>query len=132
LFALVLLAPETAVTADDPGIVELLERNSHLLYPALAILALVHIVAGVLQAWRSQDLAGLEKAELKREIILHLRRQLGGSASGEELSRAIGLEGFKTQTLLEEMQKDGVLAPYTNTQHLTVWRLKGVGGPPRN
>ena len=132
MFALFLLAPETAVTPDSPGLLELLERNSNIIYPALAVLALVLIVAGVLQAWRSQDLAGLEKAEFKREIILHLRRQMGGSASGEQLSRAIGLEPFKTQTLLEEMQKDGVLAPYTNTQRLTVWRLKGVGGPPRS
>jgi hypothetical protein len=127
-----LLSPEVAVSTDGPGYFELLEHNSQIIYPALAILALVLIVAGILQAWRSQDLAGLEKAELKREIILHLRKQLGGSSTGEELARALGVTPLQMNKLLEEMYRDGVLQNYTNTQHLKVWKVKGVGGPPRN
>lgn len=117
---------DAAADPGAPSYFELLERNTHIIYPALGVLALVLIVAGILQAWRSQDLAGLEKAEFKREIILELRRQAGCSASGEQLARAIGLDAFKTMKLLEEMQKDGILASHTNTQRLTVWRLKSL------
>jgi len=114
----------------EPSYFELLERNTHILYPLIAILAVVMIVAGILQWWRSDDLVGEVKQTLKREIILMLRRQLGG-VSSEQVSQTIGLESFKTQKLLEEMQKDGILISHTNTSRLTLWRLKGVGGAPR-
>ena len=113
-------------SATDPGYIEFLEHNSHIIYPVLGILVLALIAAGILQAWRSQDLDGLQKAEVKREIILELRRQLGG-ASAESLARMVGMEPFKLVRLLEEMQRDGLLLSHTSTQRLTFWRLKGVG-----
>lgn len=113
-------------SATDPGYFEFLEHNSHIIYPVLGVLVLALIAAGILQAWRSQDLDGLQKAELKREIILELRKQLGG-ASAEALARTVGMEPFKLVRLLEELQRDGVLLSHTSTQRLTVWRLKGVG-----
>lgn len=119
---------EKPAGASDPPYFELLEQNSHIIYPALAILVLVIIAAGVLQAWRSTDLDGLAKAELKREIILEIRRQLG-SVTAEHLAKTIGLESFKMVRVLEEMQKDGILQSHTNTQRLTVWRLKGMETP---
>ncbi|MDQ3262246.1 MAG: hypothetical protein M3Y59_01095 [Myxococcota bacterium] len=111
---------------DEASYFELLERNTHILYPLIAILAVVMIVAAILQWWRSDDLVGMAKQELKREIIIMLRKQLGG-VSSEHISQTIGLESFKTQKLLEEMQKDGILISHTNTSRLTLWRLKGVG-----
>lgn len=113
----------------DPPYFEFLEKNSHIIYPALGILVLVIIAAGILQAWRTQDLDGLAKAELKREVVLELRRQMGG-VTAEALARSVGLEPFRMVRLLEEMQKDGLLMSHTNTQRLTVWRLKGVGAQP--
>lgn len=107
----------------------LLERNSHIIYPALAVLVVALLVLGILEAWRSQDLDGLQKVELKREIILELRRQIGG-ASAETLARAIGLESFKTVKLLEELQRDGIVVSHTNTARLTIWRMKGAGPAP--
>lgn len=111
---------------DDASYFELLERNTHILYPLLTLLAVTIIIAGILQAWRAQDIDGLAKVELKREIILELRRHLGG-LSAEHIAKVIGVESFKTQKLLEEMLKDGILICHTNTQRLTLWRLKGVG-----
>jgi hypothetical protein len=110
----------------DPSYFETLERYSHIIYPALGTLALVLLALGVIEAWRRQDLRGLEKSEFKREIILELRRQLGG-VTGDILARAIGLDPFKTSRLLEEMQRDGLLLSHTSTDRKTVWRLKGVG-----
>lgn len=110
----------------DPGYFEFLEKNSHIIYPALGVLVVVLLALGILQAWRSQDLDGLAKAEFKREIILEIRRQLGG-VSAESLARTLGLETFKMLRILEEMQKDGLLQSHTNTQRLTVWQIKGIG-----
>lgn len=129
LFLAQIQVPEEArpAPAGSPSYIEFLEENSHIIYPVLAVLVLALIVIGVLQAWRAQDLDGLTKAELKQEIIVQLRKQLGG-ASADALSRAVGLEPFKLVKLLEEMQRDGQLASHTNTQRLTVWQVKGMRG----
>jgi hypothetical protein len=112
--------------AAAPEYFELLERNTHIVYPVLAVLVLVVLVAGILQAWKTQDLDGLQKAEFKREIVLELRRDTLGY-SVENLARKVKLEPLKLVRLLEEMQTEGVVISVTNTQRLTTWRLKGVG-----
>lgn len=112
--------------AASPEYFELLERNTHIVYPVLAVLVLVLVVGGILQAWKTQDLDGLQKAEFKREIILELRRDTLGY-SVESLARKVKLEPLKLVRLLEEMQGEGVVMSVTNTQRLTTWRLKGVG-----
>jgi hypothetical protein len=117
-----------AAILEHAGYIDVLERNNHIIYPALAILVVALLVAGILEAWRTQDLDGLAKVELKREIILELRRQIGG-ASAEALARAVGLESFKTVRLLEELQRDGIITSHTNTARLTVWRIRGASGP---
>ena len=121
------LLPHKHVGATSPPYIEMLEQNSHIIYPALAILVLVLIVAGILQAWKTQDLDGLQKAELKKEIVVHLRQEIGG-APAEQLARQCGnISPIKLLPLLEEMQKDNILSSFTNTSRLTIWRLKGVG-----
>lgn len=120
--------PDTYVKpASDnaPEYVELLERNVHIVYPALAVLVLVLIVAGILQAWRTHDLDGLQKAELKREVVLELRKENHG-APAEAIAKVVGLEPFKLVKLLEEMQRDGVVSSHTTSDRLTIWRLRGL------
>ena len=117
---------ERPAGSTSPKYIEFLEQNSHILYPLIAVAVLGILVIGILQAWRAQDLDGLAKAEFKREVILELRRNMGG-ISGEALARAVGLEPFKMAKLLEEMQTDGVLTSFTSSARLTVWSLKGVG-----
>jgi hypothetical protein len=112
--------------ATSPRYIEFLEQNSNVLYPALAALTIVLIVLGVLQAWRGQELSVEQKIQLKKEIVLELRKA-GGGVSAEVVARALGMETFKTVRLLEEMLKDGLLLTYTNTQRLAMWQLKGVG-----
>jgi hypothetical protein len=111
----------------DPGYWDLLEKNTHIVYPVLAVLVLVLLMAGILQAWKTQDLDGLQRAELKREIILELRKDTFG-ASVENLARRMKLDPLKLVNLLEQMQKDGVVMSTTDTKRLTTWRLKGVSG----
>ncbi len=116
----------------SPEYIELLERNTHIIYPVLAVLVLVVLAAGILQAWKTQDLDGLQKAEFKREIIMELRKEMLGYTA-ESLARKVKLEPLKLVRLLEEMQSEGIISSTTNTQRLTTWRLKGVGasGTPR-
>jgi hypothetical protein len=111
----------------SPEYIELLERNTHIIYPVLAVLVLVVLAAGILQAWKTQDLDGLQKAEFKREIIMELRKEMLGD-SADSLARKVKLEPLKLVRLLEEMQREGIISSTTNTQRLTTWRLKGVGG----
>lgn len=114
--------------ASSPEYFELLESNAHIIYPLLGFLVVLLLVAGILHAWRTQDLDGLAKAELKREILLELRRQVSG-VTAERLSKVVGLEPFKLVKVLEEMQNDGLLNSHTNTQRLTVWQVKGAPPP---
>lgn len=106
---------------------ELLENNTHIIYPAMAILVVVLIVAGILNAWKSDDLDSVVKAEAKREIVMQLRRELHGM-SAERLTRMTGLELNKLVRLLQEMQDDGMLTSHTNSQRQTTWVLKGIIG----
>lgn len=106
---------------------ELLENNTHIIYPALAILVVVLIVAGILHAWKSDDLDSVVKAEAKREIVLQLRREMHGM-SAERLMRMTGLDMMKLVRLLQEMQEDGILTSHTNSQRQTTWVLKGISG----
>lgn len=106
--------------------VELLDQNSHIIFPVLAVVVLALLAGGILLAWRSQDLDGVAKAALKEKVVLEIRKELAG-VSAEALGRAVGLEPFKLAKLLEELRQDGVLVCHTNTQRLTVWQLKGYG-----
>ena len=105
---------------------ELLERNTHILYPVIALLVVTMIVAGILQAWKTQDMDIDAKIGWKREIITMLRAQLGGVPT-EQISRTIGLDRLKTQKLLEEMQTEGIMISHMSSSRLQMWRLKGVG-----
>ena len=108
--------------------IEVLEENTHLIYPAIAILVVTLIAVGVISAWRREDIDGIAKAELKRSLIRELRRELHG-ATAEQLARAVSLPSLKVLRLLEELQEQGVTESRTDTRRLTTWRLKGLVDP---
>ncbi|MBZ4400294.1 MULTISPECIES: hypothetical protein [unclassified Myxococcus] len=113
------------VSSMSPKYFEILEQNSHIIYPLVAILTLVLIAAGILQAWRTQDLDGLQKSEFKKAIVNELRSNITG-LPGDVLAKAVGLDRLKTHRLLEQMQQDGMVVSHTNSQRLTVWRIRGA------
>lgn len=106
--------------------IELLENNANVIYPLLAVLVLVLLVVGILQAWRSHDFDGVQKAELKRSILLELRKDIFG-CTADQLAKRVGLERHRLLKLLEALQQEGILTSHTNTERRTVWQLKGVG-----
>lgn len=103
------------------------EANRGIAYPALVGVTLALIVAGVLQQLRRHDMDGIQKSRVKAELINELRLQMVG-VTADELARKVGLEKFKTVRLLEEMQGDGILFSYNNTERRQVWKLRGLGG----
>ncbi len=110
-------------SATTPRYIEFLEGNTHLAYPALAVLVLVLIALGILQAWRSEDMDGVQKAELKRDVIRELRREVHGMTA-DALSKAVGIPSLKLLRVLEEMQKDSILEARTDTRRITTWKMK--------
>ena len=113
-------------TSMSPTYLELLEQNSHIIYPALGILTAVLLMAGILQAWRSQDMDGLTKNEFKRAIVNELRRNLSG-LPGDMIARAVGLDRLKTVKLLEQMQQEGLVNSYMSSNQMMMWRVRGAG-----
>jgi hypothetical protein len=104
---------------------ELLENNSHIIYPIIAVSVVALIAFGVISAWRSEDIDGLKKAELKREIIRELRREVYGMTA-DRLAKAVNVPGGRMLKLLEEMQESNIVESRTDTSRVTTWRMKGL------
>ncbi|QRK13430.1 hypothetical protein JQX13_02490 [Archangium violaceum] len=118
---------EKPASSVDPNYFELLERNSHIVYPVLGLMVLALVTVAILQATKAQDMDGAVKAEFKKLIVDELRRYPAGLET-PDLAAATGLDRSKLVRLLDQMQQDGVLVSHTTTQRQTVWRVKGIGG----
>jgi hypothetical protein len=121
--------PPRPVQPATPSYFELLESNSHLIYPALGALVVLLIALGIFQAWRAQDLDGLRKAELKREVMIFLRRGRGGTTT-EAVGKELGQAPLPMLRILEEMQKEGLVVAHTNTQRQMLWQLISAENRP--
>lgn len=119
--------PDKPASSMDPSYIELLERNSHIVYPSLALLVLALVALALVQASKAQDMDGAVKAEFKKLIIDELRRYPAGLDT-PELADLTGLERGKLVRLLDQMLQEGALVSHMTTQRQTVWRVKGVGG----
>ena len=118
--------PEKPASSVDPSYFELLERNSHIVYPSLALLVLALVTVALVQASKAQDMDGAVKAEFKKLILDELRRYPAGLDT-PELADVTGLERGKLVRLLDQMLQEGALVSHMTTQRQTVWRVKGVG-----
>lgn len=106
---------------------EWLENNSHIVYPVVGIGVIALISWGIISAWRTEDVDGLKKAELKREIIRELRREVYGMTA-DRLAKNIDVPGVRMLKLLEEMAEQNIVESRTDTQRTTTWRMRGIGG----
>ena len=113
----------------SPKYIEWLEANAQVLYPAIGLLVLMILVVAILQAWRAPQVSGASMLELKREILVHLRKEMGG-CSADALGKVVALDSFKLVKLLEQMQNEGMVRSYTNTHRLTIWQIRGLGSEP--
>lgn len=111
-------------SATAPTYLEILESNTHLLYPALGVLALVMIALGIIQALQRDEVTPETKLEWKRLVIAELRRRLAGRTL-PELSEATGVPPRRLAALLEDLQKDAIVEPKAEAGR-TVWRMRGL------
>jgi hypothetical protein len=95
-----------------------------LIYGCVAILA-VTLVSAVARSIRRliQGKGGSPKLDLKKELLYEFRRRMAPLPAAE-LAKHLGIDVFETARLLGELEKDLVLESYTNTQRLTLWRLR--------
>lgn len=119
--------PEKPASSVDPGYFDLLERNSHIIYPVLGLLVLALVAMALIQASKAQDMDGAVKTEFKKLIVDELRRYPAGLET-PDLADVTGLDRGKLVRLLDQMQQEGALISHVTTQRQTVWRVKGVGG----
>lgn len=122
--------PDGPASSVDPNYFEMLERNSHLVYPALALLVLALVSFAILQSSRAQEMDGAVKAEFKKHILDALRLYPAGLET-PLLVESTGLERGKLVQLLTQMEQDGLLISHVTTKHQTVWCVRGVGGKKR-
>lgn len=119
--------PAKPIGATRVKYIEALEDNTELIYPAMALLVIVLIALGILQAMRSDEMDSVKKAELKRDIIRYLRYDpLGLSVTA--LSKQVNVPAHRLFKVLEEMAEHGMVESFTNTRRETTWRVKGLQG----
>lgn len=104
---------------------EWLENNTHIVYPIIAIAVVALIAFGIISAWRTEDIDGLKKAEMKREIIRLLRREVYGMTA-VRLAQTLDIPGGRMLKLLEEMAEANIVESRTDTSRVTTWRMKGL------
>jgi hypothetical protein len=104
---------------------EWFENHTTTLYPLLAIVVVALVAWGIITAWRGDDMDGLKKAELKREIIRILRRDVYG-LSADKLASQLEIPGGKLLKLLDEMADENIVESRTSTSRVTTWRVKGL------
>jgi hypothetical protein len=112
-------------SATRPRYIEFLEDNTHIIYPGIAIIVVTLIALAVIGAWRTEDMDGIQKAEVKREIVRALRQDIHG-VTVERLSKTLGVPSLRLIRLLEEMATQGITECRTDTRRVTTWRLKGL------
>ncbi|MFW6369181.1 MAG: hypothetical protein ACOC0J_01205 [Myxococcota bacterium] len=96
----------------EGGNLGFMEKHGGLLLPLLAVLMLILLVAGVVSAWKTPEIAGAEKARLKGEIIRTLRSHIGWMTA-QEVADRLEIETHTAAALMNEMQQDGVLVSGT-------------------
>jgi hypothetical protein len=115
------------ISATNVKYIEFLEDNTHIIYPLLAIAVVALVSYAVIIAVRSTSMDLVLKAEIKRAVVQTMRREIHG-VTVEMLSRLVGVPSFRLHKILEEMRKDGILEPRTDTHRITTWHLKGLLG----
>lgn len=98
---------------------------AHILYPALIVLVVLLVGFGILAALRTEDVAGLRKADIRRRLLVELRQQVQG-CSAEHLARVVDIQSLRVVKILEELQRDGIVTSYTSSDRRTTWQLKGT------
>jgi len=87
---------------------EFLEANGHFVFPMLALFVVASLAISVMKAWRAPELAGIQKAELKGEIIRFLRNRLVWTTAADVASH-LSIDPHTAGGLMRELREDGLV-----------------------
>ncbi|MDF1563910.1 MAG: hypothetical protein P1V51_12755 [Deltaproteobacteria bacterium] len=103
---------------------DFLERNRHIIYPAVGVLVIILLGASVISAWRTPKVEGAEKARLKGEVIRAMRQNIGWITAAE-LAERLDVDLALVVQILTEMKEEDVVVSAT-IQNLVNYRLRGI------
>ena len=110
LRSLVLAAPKGRPAPDGPQqLWEWIEAHSELVYPAVALCILGLIVGAALAFFRSNELGAEKAGQLKREIMLLLRRRVSG-VGVDQVAAELQVDRMVAARLLTELEQEGMIA----------------------
>lgn len=110
LRSLVLAAPRSRPAPDGPQqLWEWIEAHSELVYPAVALCILGLIVGAALAFFRSNEFGAEKAGQLKREIMLLLRRRVSG-VGVDQVAAELQVDRMVAARLLTELEQEGLIS----------------------
>lgn len=92
-------------------------------FPALAALAILLVLGGVINAWRAQSSETQKARTLGRQVLRALRRQPAG-ATADSLARELQVAPHRLAGLLEELQRKRRISSHTTSDRRTMWVIR--------
>jgi hypothetical protein len=110
LQTILLAVPRGRPPPDGPQqLWEWIEAHSELVYPAVAICILGLIIGAALAFFRSEELGAEKAGQLKREIMLLLRRRVSG-VGVDQVAAELQIDRLVAGRLLSELEQEGMIS----------------------
>lgn len=113
------------VGSNDTRYFELIENYAHIIAPVVVITVVALVSFTIITVWRRKDIERSTKAELKREIVRQLRREVYGMGAAR-LAQLLGADEDVMLNVLEEMAEDNMVELYADSSGHASWRMKGL------
>ena len=126
-FALAAPKKKTARPADEDEAHHLwrwIEDNGEYVFPLIGIVILGLVLLAVRRGTLSQQEELRKRADQKEQIIRLVRAKL--SLTAESTAPELGVDRYHAAALLEELEKEGVLALGRAAGGVATYRLKGL------
>ena len=101
-----------------------IEDNGEYVFPLIGIVILALVILAVRRGSISEAEELRKRGALKEQIIRLMRSKL--SLTAEAAAHELGIDRYHASTLLEELERDGVLARGRQSGGVTSYRLKGL------
>ena len=100
-----------------------IEDNGEYVFPAIGIVILVLVILAVRRGSISQEEELRKRAGQKEQIIRLMRAKL--TLTADAAAQEMGIDRYHAATLLEELEREGVLSQGRQSGGAATWRLKG-------
>jgi hypothetical protein len=101
-----------------------IEDNGEYVFPLIGIVILGLVILAVRRGSLSQQEELSTRARQKEQIIRLMRKKL--SLTADATAQELHIDRYHAAALLEELEREGVLAPGRQSGGSTLYRLKGL------